>query len=162
MNQNTGHGHVFERPDGMVARCGGPGLYKECSVDQVRLDAQNKQLPGAVGSERLRAAVEAIYFAAHWTPDRECEAAKLWGELRDDAGIPPNQTAIRVGPRIESVGDKLVAVCRDFIKAQTVICAESTIEDRVYEHAPEFVEKIADIVGYYDHDTGEVAPRKRG
>lgn len=30
---NSGHGHVFKRPDGKLARCGGPGLCKDCSVD---------------------------------------------------------------------------------------------------------------------------------
>lgn len=30
---NTGHGHVWQRPDGVKARCGGPGLCKECSRD---------------------------------------------------------------------------------------------------------------------------------
>jgi hypothetical protein len=27
---NTGHGHVWARPDGMVARCGGPAICQEC------------------------------------------------------------------------------------------------------------------------------------
>lgn len=30
---NTGHGHVFSRPDGVRARCGGPGICAECSRD---------------------------------------------------------------------------------------------------------------------------------
>lgn len=30
---NTGHGHVYPRADGAVARCGGPGFCKECNVD---------------------------------------------------------------------------------------------------------------------------------
>lgn len=33
---NTGHGHVFPRPDGVRARCGGPGLCKDCSSDLAR------------------------------------------------------------------------------------------------------------------------------
>lgn len=32
-NPNAGHGHVFPRPDGVKARCGGPGLCAECSGD---------------------------------------------------------------------------------------------------------------------------------
>lgn len=28
---NVGHGHVIPRPDGVRARCGGPGLCRECS-----------------------------------------------------------------------------------------------------------------------------------
>lgn len=31
---NSGHGHVFPRPDGMKARCGGPALCKECRCDE--------------------------------------------------------------------------------------------------------------------------------
>lgn len=30
---NIGHGHVFPRPDGVKARCGGPGFCTECSKD---------------------------------------------------------------------------------------------------------------------------------
>jgi len=33
---NSGHGHVFPRPDGVKARCGGPGLCPECSRDAAR------------------------------------------------------------------------------------------------------------------------------
>ena len=32
---NSGHGHVFLRPDGVVARCGGPALCPECAKDYV-------------------------------------------------------------------------------------------------------------------------------
>lgn len=35
---NEGHGHVWERPDGVKARCGGPGLCKICSRDKVAKD----------------------------------------------------------------------------------------------------------------------------
>lgn len=40
--RNTGHGHVFLRPDGVRAKCGGPGLCKECSADQVRAALERK------------------------------------------------------------------------------------------------------------------------
>ncbi|UIS65432.1 hypothetical protein [Acidovorax phage AP1] len=33
---NTGHGHVFPRPDGVKARCGGPGICNQCSIDAAR------------------------------------------------------------------------------------------------------------------------------
>lgn len=31
---NSGHGHVWERPDGFKAKCGGPGFCAQCSRDQ--------------------------------------------------------------------------------------------------------------------------------
>lgn len=34
--KNEGHGHVFPRPDGVRARCGGPGLCKVCSADAAK------------------------------------------------------------------------------------------------------------------------------
>lgn len=33
---NTGHGHVWPRPDGVRARCGGPGVCGTCALDYVR------------------------------------------------------------------------------------------------------------------------------
>jgi DNA polymerase III epsilon subunit-like protein len=32
---NTGHGHVWERPDGAKARCGGPAICRQCAADRV-------------------------------------------------------------------------------------------------------------------------------
>lgn len=34
--RNTGHGHVNPRPDGVKARCGGPGFCKVCSAEKSR------------------------------------------------------------------------------------------------------------------------------
>lgn len=30
---NTGHGHVYPRQDGVVAKCGGPSFCEECKTD---------------------------------------------------------------------------------------------------------------------------------
>ncbi len=35
---NKGHGHVWDRPDGLKARCGGPVLCKECARDKAAMD----------------------------------------------------------------------------------------------------------------------------
>lgn len=40
VDRNTGHGHVFPRPDGVRARCGGPGICLDCSRDLARKNAQ--------------------------------------------------------------------------------------------------------------------------
>jgi hypothetical protein len=36
---NSGHGHVRPRPDGVKARCGGPGICPECSKEAASKDA---------------------------------------------------------------------------------------------------------------------------
>lgn len=41
---NTGHGHVWARPDGMKARCGGPGICAECSRDKAQFEKQRSAL----------------------------------------------------------------------------------------------------------------------
>lgn len=33
LGPNRGHGHVWRRPDGMQARCGGPGVCTVCARD---------------------------------------------------------------------------------------------------------------------------------
>lgn len=38
-NPNSGHGHVRPRPDGLVARCGGPEICSEC-----REELENQKL----------------------------------------------------------------------------------------------------------------------
>jgi hypothetical protein len=36
----------------------------------------------------LHEAIKKLYYAAHWTPDRPVDAAKLWTDVRDAAGLP--------------------------------------------------------------------------
>lgn len=43
------HGHVFPRPDGVKARCGGPALCAECKQDLVAKNAQ-EQVPSKESS----------------------------------------------------------------------------------------------------------------
>ena len=35
-NPNSGHGHVYPRPDRVLMRCGGPGICSECSRDKAQ------------------------------------------------------------------------------------------------------------------------------
>jgi|GEM_PF-6418069 len=42
-NPNSGHGHVYHRPDGERARCGGPGICSQCSKDQAQKEAARQQ-----------------------------------------------------------------------------------------------------------------------
>lgn len=45
----------------------------------------------------LAEAARDLYYAAHWYPDRECDAMQLWTTLRDAAGIEPGRTAEVLG-----------------------------------------------------------------
>lgn len=49
---NTGHGHVWRRPDGVRARCGGPGACGQCSRDAARWLADQISQPPPMTPER--------------------------------------------------------------------------------------------------------------
>lgn len=58
--------------------------------------------------------------------------------------------------------EKLVKVCEEFLREQRVTCAEATTDDHIYVNAPELVERIAEIIGYWrdpDADEDEEAER---
>lgn len=50
---------------------------------------------------------------------------------------------------------KLYDLCLKFIDKNDLTCAETTCEDRVYENAPEFVQRICEIVGYKEFEKDE-------
>lgn len=41
-NLNFGHGHVYPRPDGARAKCGGPLICAECAKDQARKNQEER------------------------------------------------------------------------------------------------------------------------
>lgn len=43
---NVGHGHVFPRADGVVAKCGGPGLCRDCEADAMNKSAHAARFSG--------------------------------------------------------------------------------------------------------------------
>jgi rubredoxin len=50
---NTGHGHVWPRPDKRKARCGGPGLCPACSIDKVNFDRDSHSETVLMATELL-------------------------------------------------------------------------------------------------------------
>lgn len=42
LGRNEGHGHVFKRTDGILARCGGPAFCTECAKDLARWHEDHK------------------------------------------------------------------------------------------------------------------------
>lgn len=45
----------------------------------------------------LKSVVRDLYFAAVWSPDRECDAANLWEDVRDAAEIEPGKSTEVLG-----------------------------------------------------------------
>lgn len=51
--------------------------------------------------------------------------------------------------RLAAAPNPAEAIAREFIAENRVSCPEATINDKVYENAPELVEKLAGVVGFY-------------
>jgi hypothetical protein len=76
--RNVGHGHVFPRPDGRRARCGGPALCPDCTSDAAKRDGL---------AETLRGGLRAALAARTLSGARERVSAAL--DLLADASPPP-------------------------------------------------------------------------
>jgi len=65
---NTGHGHVWKRPDGAVAKCGGPALCTECARDLASLRnvtpyvAELSEVPAATTGRHDVSVAAAVQF----------------------------------------------------------------------------------------------------
>lgn len=78
----------------------------ECSVHHIGISVRTwntRALESAVGgtvehldTDRLVNAVKAVYYAAHWTPDRPVDAGALWTELRDAAELEPGKSPVPI------------------------------------------------------------------
>jgi glutaredoxin len=56
--QNSGHGHVFTRPDGLRMRCGGPSMCDECAKDLATLESRKQDI--ATATANLTEAAQAL------------------------------------------------------------------------------------------------------
>jgi hypothetical protein len=64
---NTGHGHVWKRPDGVTARCGGPVLCLSCRADAKHYAAT----PPAQAAEAVSKLVATEVEVSQWPNVRE-------------------------------------------------------------------------------------------
>lgn len=71
--------------------------------------------------------------------------------IRRPAGLCVGSNPIVLHKMItEDQKNKLVALCKKFVDDNKVSCPEATINDGVYENAPELVGQMAEIVGYFE------------
>lgn len=78
-NINRGHGHIWQRPDGVKARCGGPGLCVVCQRERAILEAALATQPAEKANvERSGASLEAVAAVeineAYWFRKTNAEA----------------------------------------------------------------------------------------
>lgn len=72
---NTGHGHVWPRPDGVKARCGGPAMCTECARD--REDAIAKAAAPSLPATPIE---PTVHMVAAFLRDRCCCTAEGKGD----------------------------------------------------------------------------------
>jgi hypothetical protein len=98
---NQGHGHVYERPDGSRARCGGPRICGECAFDAARLlGEQTKKVEGLVEAHTRiadleREVAEQRIRTEHWyrvAGNIEAERDSLRSQLADSQALWKSQT----------------------------------------------------------------------
>lgn len=60
--ENTGHGHVYPRPDGQRTRCGGPGRCPACTADGLEAATAwtAAALDASAAVEEVRAATQML------------------------------------------------------------------------------------------------------
>ncbi|MCW3734882.1 hypothetical protein K6Y81_05905 [Burkholderia cenocepacia] len=61
-NPNSGHGHVFPRPDGRKAKCGGPVVCAVCAVDLVKQKAGTARMT----KPRILRAIYRSHVGCEW------------------------------------------------------------------------------------------------
>jgi Lar family restriction alleviation protein len=95
-NQNAGHGHVFPRPDGVKAKCGGPAVCAVCAVDLVKQKADAGHAATTPASEPLPCpfcggSARIAYKGDHFVT---CQGCKAFGPDADS-----DETAIKLWNR---------------------------------------------------------------
>ena len=46
---------------------------------------------------------------------------------------------------------KIYKICKKFIDDNKISCPEMTYDDKVYVNAPDLIEDLANIIGYYEN-----------
>lgn len=75
--------------------------------------------------EGLREAVLALYNAAYWQADRECEAAELWEAVRVRAGIEPGKSPSQRASKVDEVAGWMRASFADIRPDDGIVAVRS-------------------------------------
>lgn len=98
---NSGHGHVWARPDGVRARCGGEALCAECRADMAlvkSIPAKRKvrKTPGLIGLERFVDNIGRYIETGEIDTDAWNEAVDNWCADLDDSAREGMKLLVRV------------------------------------------------------------------
>lgn len=106
---NNGHGHVWPRPDGFVARCGGPALCDECALDAAGLH-------GILTSKGISERVLRATVAAHLLDggDGEVSTLSMWCLGMWIGAEQPEIARAMLARVIGGMGERLRTVIDDY------------------------------------------------
>lgn len=110
--------------------------------------------------ERVIEAVRAVYYAAHWTPDRDVDKAALWTELRDACGFEPGKSPEpRPGAGLAALKEGL-EVRRNALWSQMLSGRGSPRIERLYWACRETLAALEDFyeLGVEDVGAGDGQP----
>ena len=96
---NYGHGHVWDRPDGMKQRCGGPGICGECGNLQALFDAAQAGKPSVVSLQDVRLDTQANKFRKEITQLR-LEIARLKAANERYASALDDKAHLLLAPKV--------------------------------------------------------------
>jgi hypothetical protein len=77
---------------------------------------------------RMQQAIDNLYFAAWWSPDRACDAARLWDELRDAAEIDEGAKTYLLGE--DHSGDAQTVT--DFVNVEYLENQVKTLDEELH------------------------------
>lgn len=75
--------------------------------------------------EGLREAVLALYNAAYWQADRECDAEALWETVRERAGIEPGRSPSQRASKVDEVAGWMRASFADIRPDDGIVAVRS-------------------------------------
>lgn len=134
---------------GTIETLGDPDLLS-------KTDAALARLTFCVLVLRNGAKVVGINYGAIDPAEHDAEKGRALARL-DAVGKVWELEGYALRERLAAPPNPAEAIAREFITENRVSCPEATTKDKVYENAPELVEKLGGVVGFYRDPEGDEA-----